>query len=85
MMMLEIDAVFDCVKERIESEINRTGIGAWRLPYSLRLFLENWPVQKHINPSIPALMCAADMFNCSVDYLLGRTDEEPGGAQDVRN
>ena len=84
-MMPDTDDVFDAVKDRIESEMRRTGIDAWRLPYSLRLFLENWPVQKHINPSIPALMCAADMFNCSVDYLLGRTDEEPGGAQDVRN
>lgn len=80
-MMPDTDDVFDAVKDRIESEMRRTGIDAWRLPYSLRLFLENWPIQKHINPSIPALMCAADMFGCSVDYLLGRTSDLPGGEE----
>lgn len=28
-----------------------------------------------VNPSVPTLIALADLFDCSIDYLVGRSDE----------
>ena len=60
----------------IEAERARQGISNDALAEKLgvtRQTLYNW-IEKGSIPS-SALVCMADTFNCSIDYLLGRRNE----------
>lgn len=66
----------------IEAERARFGMSKEKLASALgvsRKTLHNWVVAGNIPQA--ALVAMADLFNCSIDYLLGRTAYKHPSAQ----
>lgn len=64
--------------EKIQKLINEINISAYTLTQSLGLSnsaISDWKAGR-AKPSADALLKIADYFDVSVDYLLGRTDEQ---------